>query len=489
MRLARPLLVVLAALALIAFGFWLGRSDLGRAATEVVHRAAVDAVVEQADLDARMRVLLERPAVIEAVREGGGFGGDFSPLIGQNMFSRDPEVIAEARAMTRIEEIAPRTWLIRLPIVNAVLFETDEGLVLVDTGMAPGGPAVLDAIREVSDAPLHTLIYTHGHVDHAFGAWALIEGGETPEVVAHEASIARFERYIRLRGSIARYMSQPLDQLPASRDDVVWPTRTFDDRLELDIGGERFVLVHHKGETDDQLYVWVPGRRALASADYYQGFLPNAGNGKRVQRYIEEWAVAMREMAALEPGILLPAHGEAITDTREIQERFVGLAEALEVIVEQTLAGLNEGLRKDQVSEQVELPMHLAADPSLREQYVSVEDVSKMVIKRYTGWWDDLPSSWSPASLEAQAVAIAELAGGVDALVRAARTAIDGDVVMACHLADWAWLAAPDDPAVQELVLDVYEARIVDPASNTQEMLAYIDAMTAARRRQLAAER
>jgi len=132
---------------------------------------------------------------------------------------------------------------------------------------------------------------------------------------------------------------------------------------------------------------------------------------------------------------------------------------------------------------------YLAADPSLREQYVSVEDVSKMVIKRYTGWWDDLPSSWSPASLEAQAVAIAELAGGVDALVRAARTAIDGDVVMACHLADWAWLAAPDDPAVQELVLDVYEARIVDPASNTQEMLAYIDAMTAARRRQLAAER
>jgi len=355
--------------------------------------------------------------------------------------------------------------------------------------MAPGGPAVLDAIREVSDAPLHTLIYTHGHVDHAFGAWAIAEAGLTPEVVAHEAVIPRFERYIRLRGSIAQYMSQPEDQLPASRDDVVWPTRTFRDRLELEIGGETFVLAHHKGETDDQLYVWVPGRGALASADYYQGFLPNAGNGKRVQRHVEEWAVALREMAALEPTILLPAHGEAITDPALIQENFVALADAFETIVEQTIAGLNAGLRKDQVSEGVELPMHLAANPTLREQYVSVEDVSKMVIKRYTGWWNDLPSSWTPATLEAQATVIAALAGGVDGLVEAARISLDGDVQMACHLADWAWLAAPDHPDVQQLVIDAYKARIVDEGSNTQEQLAYIDAITAARARQLAAGR
>ena len=489
MRLARLAALLLAALLCIGIGFWLGRSDIGRAATARVHRAAVDAVVEQADLDTRMRVLLEHPEIIQAVRRGGGFGGDFSPLVGQNMFSRDPEVIAEAREMTRIEEIAPRTWLIRLPIVNAVLFETDDGLVLVDAGMAPGGPAVMDAIRRVSDAPLHTLIYTHGHVDHAFGAWAIAEAGETPEVIAHEAIVPRFERYIRLRGSIARYMSQPLDQLPAGRDDVVWPTRLLSDRLELDIGGERFVLVHHKGETDDQLYVWVPGRRALASADYYQGFLPNAGNGKRVQRFVEEWAVAMREMAALEPQILLPAHGAAITEPEVIQQDFIALAEALETIVDQTVAGLNAGLRKDQVSDRVELPMHLASNPTLREQYVSVEDVSKMVIKRYTGWWDDLPSSWTPAPREAQAAAIAGLAGGIDGLVRQARASLDGDVQMACHLADWAWLAAPDEPAVQQLVIDVYKARILDERSNTQEMLAYIDAITAARSRQLAAGR
>ena len=489
MAIARILKWTLGAVALIAFGVWLGRSDFGRSATQVVHHVAVDAVVKRADLDTRMRLLLEHPEIIQAVTEGGGFGGDFSPLVGQNMFSRDPEVIAEAKSMTRIEEVAPRTWLIHLPIVNAVLFETDAGLVLVDVGMAPGGPAVMDAIREVSDAPLHTLIYTHAHVDHAYGAWAVIEAGETPEVIAHELAIPRFERYIRLRGSIAKYMSQPEHQLPARRDDIVWPTRTFSDRLELEIGGEVFLLVHHKGETDDQLYVWVPGRSALATADYYQGFLPNAGNGKRVQRYVEEWSLALKEMAALDAKIMLPAHGAAITDREVIRGNLLTLAEAFDYIVDSTIEGLNAGLRKDQVFERVELPMHLAEDPRLREQYVSVKDISKMIIRRYTGWWDDLPSEWSPASRDAQAATIVQLAGGIDALVNAARQARDGDVQMACHLADWAWLAAPDDPRVQALVIETYLARITDGQSNTQEMLAYIDAMTAVRQRQLDAGR
>jgi alkyl sulfatase BDS1-like metallo-beta-lactamase superfamily hydrolase len=474
------------ALVFTGFGLWLGQSNHGRGLTQAVHHAAVGAVVERADVNLRARILLENPRVARAIMRGGAFGGEFSAAVAQNMFSRLPEAIEDAREKTEIVEVAPRTWLIRLPIVNAVLFETDAGLVLVDTGMGPAGPAILDAMRTVSDAPLHTVIYTHGHVDHAYGTWALMEAGETPQVVAQERILERFERYLRLGGSIADYMSQPRDQLPRSRDDIVWPTRTFRDRLELEIGGETFVLVHHRGETDDQLYVWVPGRKALASADYYQGFLPNAGNGKRVQRYVEEWAVALREMAALGPEMLLPAHGEALTDPAQIQENLLVHAETLQYVVDRTIAGLNAGLRKDQVFQSIELPERLARHPSMAIQYVSAKDVSKMVIKRYTGWWDDMPSNWSPSPLELQARAIADMAGGLPELVETARSLLDIDVQLACHFADWAWLAAPEDPAVQQLVLDAYRARILDEDSNTQEMLAYIDAMTAARSRQLA---
>jgi alkyl sulfatase BDS1-like metallo-beta-lactamase superfamily hydrolase len=476
----------------IAIGFMIRGTDLGERASGAgteLRRDALGSVASALEVDVRERVLVENPELMGAIRRGGAFGGSFSRHVAQGMFKRTGQGVDDALEQLEIQEVAPRTWLLRLPIVNAVLFETDEGLVLVDTGMAPAGPAIVEAMRRVSDQPLHTIIYTHGHVDHAFGTWAMVEAGMKPEIVAHEALLPRFERYIRLRGSIARYMSQPLEYMPAKHDDLVWPTRTFWDRLELEIGGEKFVLQHHRGETDDQLYVWVPGRKALASADYYQGFLPNAGNGKRVQRHPEEWGVALREMAGLAPEILLPAHGEAITDPEQIHTTLTVLADALQSIVDQTIAGLNAGLRKDQVFASVELDERLANDPTLEVQYVTPQDISKMVIKRYTGWWDDLPSNWTPVPLESHAKEIVQLAGGIDALVARTRELLETDVQLACHLADWAFLAEPEHPGVQALVIETYRRRILDPASNTMEMLTYIDQMTAARRLQLAAGR
>jgi len=472
------------AIVFMGFGLLLAQTGARQEVAKWGYRAkevVLARVMKTMDIDVRSRLFLEHPELIDAIKRGGSFGGQYSRAIAHGMFTRTGKGVKDARKLTTIEEMAPRTWLIRLPIVNAVLFETDEGLVLVDAGMAPGGPAILDAIRKVSDKPLHTVIYTHGHVDHAYGTWALLEAGETPQIIAQENLIARFKRYIRLRGSIAKYMSQPVEFMPKTEQDLVWPTRTFRDRLELVIGGEKFVLVHASGETDDQLYVWVPGRAALASADYYQGFLPNAGNGKRVQRDVESWAQALRDMVALEPQLLLPAHGEPIKDPVTIRKDLSTLAEALQFIVDRTIEGLNAELRKDQIFQSIELPDRLRNDPTLREQYVSAKDISKMVIKQYTGWWDDIPSHWTPSPLEVQARDIVVLAGGIDRLIAHAWEVANTDLQLACHLTDWAFLAEPENPEVQRLVIEIYRRRILDPHSNTQEMLTYLDAMAAAR--------
>jgi alkyl sulfatase BDS1-like metallo-beta-lactamase superfamily hydrolase len=70
-------------------------------------------------------------------------------------------------------------------------------------------------------------------------------------------------------------------------------------------------------------------------------------------------------------------------------------------------------------------------------------------------------------------------------LVARAREAMEADLRLASHLADWAFLADPRSPEAQQLVIDVYERRILDEEANTQEMLIYLDAMTAARQAQL----
>lgn len=94
--------------------------------------------------------------------------------------------------------------------------------------------------------------------------------------------------------------------MPRDWRQAVRPTQTFHRQTTLRIGGEDFVLRHARGETEDQIWVTVPGRKLVATADYFQSFLPNAGNGKRRQRYPEEWAQALRDMAAQQPQLLCP---------------------------------------------------------------------------------------------------------------------------------------------------------------------------------------
>jgi alkyl sulfatase BDS1-like metallo-beta-lactamase superfamily hydrolase len=58
------------------------------------------------------------------------------------------------------------------------------------------------------------------------------------------------------------------------------------------------------------------------------------------------------------------------------------------------------------------------------------------------------------------ATAVADLAGGADVLLRRAeRAAVDGDLRLACHLADMAGWAAPDDPSIHAGRATIYLTR------------------------------
>ena len=104
--------------------------------------------------------------------------------------------------------------------------------------------------------------------------------------------------YIELPGSLAKYMGQPVSSLPASRDDLVYPTQTFRGEMTLTVGGEDFVLRARRGETEDQLYVWAPGRKHSRPLITIKGFLPQRRAMASACSAIREWAGALREMAA-----------------------------------------------------------------------------------------------------------------------------------------------------------------------------------------------
>ena len=213
---------------LVAFGVLLGavllpedwRAGIQRQTQDTTasarERAALWAASHSDRVDARASLFVEFPGIVPAIQRGGAFGGSFSRAIATDIFAASEEGIADARKLSRIERVAPNTWIIYLPLVNVVVFETEEGLVLVDAGMAAAGPVIRELIASVTDAPIHTIIYTHCHVDHAYGTWALV--ADSPNIVAQADLPACFDRYIELPGSLAKYMGQPVLSLPETRE-------------------------------------------------------------------------------------------------------------------------------------------------------------------------------------------------------------------------------------------------------------------------------
>jgi alkyl sulfatase BDS1-like metallo-beta-lactamase superfamily hydrolase len=286
---------------------------------------------------------------------------------------------------------------------------------------------------------------------------------------------------VRLGGSIGRLNNQPLQLQPATVDRLPKPDMVFRDRLSLKIGGERFELFHAPGETEEQIWMALPVRGAIFTADYYQGFLPNAGNGKRIMRHVDEWAAALRSMAALKPTVLMPMHGAPVTDAAEVEKRLTVLAEALEHVSAETVRRLNDGERKDAIAATISWPKRYADEPTLNAQYNRPEDISRMVSMRWTGWWDGIPGHFAALPFEAEAKEAIRLAGGIEALDKRARELLASDPKLAARLADWAFFGEPENPVALRLTVDVYMARLAEADMPVQEGLVYFDQASKAR--------
>jgi len=358
---------------------------------------------------------------------------------------------------------------------NVAAVTTDDGLVLVDVGSPFLSGQVHRTLRTWTDLPLHTAVYSHGHIDHVFGVdrWeadAAERGAPAPVVVAHEAVAARFDRYLRTAG-----YNTVVNRRQFGLDDLEWPTRyrypdrTFSDRLDLGVGGVGFELHHARGETDDHAWTWFPRQRVLCTGDLFIWASPNAGNPQKVQRYPLEWAAALRVMLGLYdrpgggPEVLLPGHGYPIIGADRIRRALSETAELLESLVDQTLGYMNAGARLDEAIHGVVAPAHLLARPYLQPVYDEPEFVVRGVWRLYGGWWDGNPATLRPAPEAAVARELADLAGGPGALADRARTLSEGDddtaLRLAGHLAELAWLAAPDDPAIAEVRRSVFTRR------------------------------
>lgn len=357
-------------------------------------------------------------------------------------------------------------------IANSILLEGDDGVIIVDTmETAESARAVLAAFREITDKPVKALIYTHSHPDHIGGARVFAEGNDAIPVYAHRDVVRNMEKTsIELQTAITRrslrmygsYLPEDehinvglgprVDIHDGSTISVLRPTHQFDERLEDTVAGIRFELVHAPGETEDQLFVWLPERRILLPGDNIYKAFPNLytirGTSYRDPR---QWADSIDAMRALKPEVLVPSHTQPIVGAQQIDEVLTTYRDGIRYVYDQTLRYINMGLTPDEIAARIRLPPHLAGAPYLQEFYGKPTWSARSVFAGNLGWYGGNPSTLQPLPPDEESARMAQLAGGFDALVAQVLDAqAQGEHQWALQLSDHVLRLQPDHAGVRE---------------------------------------
>ena len=334
---------------------------------------------------------------------------------------------------------------------NVGIVETSEGLVLFDISSKLNGPQVFKAVREITDKPIKYIIYSHGHFDHCFGYLPFLEeikrkGWEMPQVIAHENLMNRFEKYRMLDKYLNWLHDQQFGSVLGKNKQYNSAQETLDPTILLHgnenytfrFGNYTFELYHGKGETDDQLWMFVPEEKVLFTRDFIISVFPNVGNPYKVQRYPKDWAYALEKMTEKEPEYLIPGQGPLIEGKEKIKEILSITAEILNYVHDEVVKRLNQGKWFEQIYyEMLEIFPEKFNHEILAQVYGCYRFAIHAVYRLYHGWYDTgNPTDLFPAKTSEIANEFLKICDAEMYYIRAEKLFEEGKLQLALHIID-----------------------------------------------------
>jgi len=364
---------------------------------------------------------------------------------------------------------------------NSYLLLTDEGRIIVNTGMGFEGPLHRRLFDAVDDSPVHTVILTQGHFDHVGGIDCFRQDGT--EVIAQanfatwRADNERLESF-RSRNAAFAWIDAILAAMAHAESLGVGattqarpePTKTFADRLEISIGGRELVLLSVPGgETTDALVIWLPDQRTALTGNLFGplfGHVPNLVT-LRGDRYRDalSYVDSLDLVLALGADRLLTGHFDPIVGADRIAEEVTAMRDATKWVHDRTIEGMNAGSDVHTQMGQIRLPDHF----DIGEGYGKTSWNVRAIWETYAGWFHhrsttelyDVP----PSVIATDLVSLA----GADALAGAAKDHLDaGEPVASLHLTDIILSVEPDHPRARRVAAEATRA-LLDDSSNFWE--------------------
>ena len=344
-------------------------------------------------------------------------------------------------------------------IANSIMVEGENGNIIIDAADSVyEAEQIYSLFSEKNDNPIKAIIYTHNHGDHTFGAaYYLKSQNEKPQIIAHEDTDYYVQRIMGILNPIITSRSTrmfgtslpekdlinvgigPNLSVSKSPTGYVKPDTTFSDTLKLNIEGIELELYHAPGETNDQIFIWLPKHKALMPGDNIYKTFPNLYTIRgTTHRDVKGWIDSIDHMKTFQPEYLFPSHTKPIIGKETIQDALNIYRDAIQYIHDQTIRLMNQGLYPDEIADIVKLPKEIADSPYLYEFYGTVRWSVKSIFNGYLGWFSGNPAELDPLSRKEKASRISDLAGGSDMLLEQLHLAVkEKDMQWALELSDY----------------------------------------------------
>ena len=347
---------------------------------------------------------------------------------------------------------------------NQTFIDAPEGIIAVDTGESiEEMREALRRLREITDAPIAAVIYTHFH--YVEGTKAILEEGNhaTPLPIYGHEKIA-FNK-ARTLGEISPAYSRGLVEQFA----IVMPTEGPDATVNVGLGffyknpahapftPGHIPVTEELGESGSLTIAGLPVQYKYSpsdSDDSINFYFPTIGTCV----HNSVWPVLFnvfairgeeyRDPRVLIPGIdniikwspeyLVATHGPALVGKDNIREKATRYRDSIQFLWDQTVRGINKGWTADEVAARGALPSLYDVDYLTSERYGVGEHHVRQIFMGLRGWFDGNEEKLFPDAPELRYPKLIAGFGGRDVVRGQVADALAAnDVRWATEMATW----------------------------------------------------
>ena len=230
---------------------------------------------------------------------------------------------------------------------NVTIIETQEGVVLIDTGQTPkDSHIVMAALKKVTSQPVRFIIHTEPHQDHTVGNFAFSPPGI---VIAHAGATASMKNADN-PASIEKRMAVSPEMREAYKGyRLVTPNIEYRDKMTLNVGERTLELYYLKNvHSEADTAIWLPKERIVFTAASVT--VKRFGNHRPFVS-IPDTLSAIKMMKALNPEVVIPGHGAPGTaKILDDMEQYYNL------LLERVGAMAKQGKSLDEIKKELRMP-------------------------------------------------------------------------------------------------------------------------------------